>query len=84
MAAGDAPKITAALIERGMPADRPVAVVRSASLAEEECRVGPLRDLATLASGNGGGPATIVIGEVLRERAIAAARPFLFASASGR
>jgi uroporphyrin-III C-methyltransferase len=86
MAAGDAGSIAATLIDRGMAADRPVAVVRSASLDSEECRFGRLGDLASLAEGGHGGPATIVIGEVLRERVLAVARsePSRVSAGSGR
>jgi siroheme synthase len=73
MAAGDAAAVATVLMERGMSAERPVAVVRSASLPDEECRLGRLADLAVLAASGGGGPATLVLGEVLRERAVAAA-----------
>lgn len=74
MAAADAEAIAASLVAGGLAPGLPVAVVRSASLAEQECRVGLLSDLGGLAASGGTGPATLVIGEVLRERAHAAER----------
>jgi uroporphyrin-III C-methyltransferase len=73
MGAGEADTIANALMERGLPRTTPVAVVQNASLPGESCRVARLDQLATLAQ-TSDGPATIVIGEVLRER-LAAARP---------
>jgi uroporphyrin-III C-methyltransferase len=68
MGAGDAATIAATLMARGMPADRPVAVIENASLPDETRHLGQLAELGTLAVRLGGGPAIIVLGEVLRER----------------
>jgi uroporphyrin-III C-methyltransferase len=76
MGAGEAQALADTLVERGLAPDTPVAVVQDASLPGESCHVGRLRDLAGLAA-EAGGPSTIVIGEVLRERALAAARAAL-------
>lgn len=73
MGAGEAEAIANALMERGLARETPVAVVQNASLRGESCCVARLDQLGTLAH-TSDGPATIVIGEVLRER-LAAARP---------
>jgi len=83
MGVGEARAIAEALIARGLAPDTPVAVVGDASLPAEALRLGRLRDLAALAEGVSG-PATIVIGEVLRERAAHAARQAAAAEAPSR
>ena len=68
MGAGDAQSIADVLICRGLAPDRPVAVIENASLPNEAQHIGRLDQLAALAARLGGGPAIIVLGEVLRER----------------
>ncbi len=69
MGSGEAQAIADTLIARGMSADRPVALVENASLPGEARHVARLDQLGTLAARLGGGPAIIVLGEVLRELA---------------
>jgi len=73
MGAGEAAQIAQRLIARGRSAATPVAVVASASLPEARVRLGTLGALAELVDPDAQGPATIVIGEVLRARLRAAA-----------
>jgi uroporphyrin-III C-methyltransferase len=68
MGAGEAGAIAVALIARGRPAGTPVALVESASMPQVSVRYGTLADLGELAAGCGGGPAVILLGEVLREK----------------
>ena len=56
------------------PPQRPVALVESASLPEQSLQVTRLDRLGAIAAARGSGPAIIVLGEVLRERAGAHAR----------
>ena len=74
MGAGEADAIAQTFIERGRAAGTPVALIESASLPAEQWHFGRLRDLGVLAQKLGAGPAIIVLGEVLRERAQAEAR----------
>jgi uroporphyrin-III C-methyltransferase len=74
MGAGEAGAIAQALMDRGRAAATPVAVIESASLPSEQWRFGTLRELGSLARNLGAGPAIIVLGEVLRERAQAGSR----------
>ncbi|MCC6472948.1 MAG: uroporphyrinogen-III C-methyltransferase [Burkholderiales bacterium] len=73
MGAGEAHAIARSLVDAGLDPQTPAAVVQSASLPEETWRLGTLAQLGALAGEVGSGPATIVIGAVLRER-LAAAR----------
>lgn len=66
MGSGEAQAIADTLIRRGMPADRPVALVENASLTGEARHLSRLDDLGALAALLGSGPAIIVLGEVLR------------------
>ncbi|HKO86886.1 MAG TPA: uroporphyrinogen-III C-methyltransferase [Burkholderiales bacterium] len=68
MGAGQSQLIADTLIARGRSADTPIALVESASLAQAQVRYGILRELPTLASQMGDGPAVILLGEVLREK----------------
>ncbi len=68
MGSGEAQAIADTLIRRGMPADRPLAMVENASLAGEAQHIARLDQLGSLTARLGGGPAIIVLGEVLRER----------------
>jgi uroporphyrin-III C-methyltransferase len=68
MGSGEAQAIADMLISRGLPPGRPVALVENASLAGEAQHVARLDEIGMLAARLGGGPAIIVLGEVLRER----------------
>lgn len=67
MGAIHAERVRDALIDLGAPALRPVALVESASWAEERVIRGVLGDLPALAAQLGEGPAIMVVGEVARE-----------------
>lgn len=73
MGAGEAQAIADILIQRGMPPSRPCALVESASLPGEVQHIARLDQLGDLACRLGGGPAIIVLGEVLRGRTETAA-----------
>lgn len=75
MGAGDAPAIAQALIVAGKPASTPVALVESASQSASRTLGGTLADLPALAQQLGGGAAVILVGEVFRPAAAAAAQP---------
>ena len=76
MGAGQASLITAALLAAGKPAETPVVVVESASLADERSYSLSLRDLPCVADLGVTGPAVILIGEVYADmRAAAIAVP---------
>lgn len=68
MGAGEGAAIAAALIAAGKPPSTPVRVVENASLPGCHERAGVLQDLPALAPQTAGGPAVILLGEVLRER----------------
>lgn len=65
MGALEAPRVCDALLARGVPADRPVALVESASLPGERVVSGPLSDLPALVGALGAGPTIMLVGEVL-------------------
>jgi len=67
MGALQAERVAAALIARGVPAQRPVALVESASCPEERIVRGALADLSQLAAELGDGPAIMIIGEAVAE-----------------
>ena len=67
MGAGQAAAITSALLDRGMPASTPVAVVENASLAQQKSYALLLCDLPRIAELGMSGPALIMIGEVYSE-----------------
>src|SRR6267143_3862662 len=67
MGAGLAEEISAELIARGKPKATPLALVESATLPERRILRGTLADLPALALGSGGGPAVVLLGEVLRD-----------------
>jgi len=69
MGAGEAAAIANALILQGRPASTPAAMIESASLSDEQWHFGTLAGLGELAGLVGTGPAIIVLGEVLRDRA---------------
>ncbi len=74
MGAGLAEVISAELIARGKPKATPLALVESATLPGRRILRGTLADLPALALGTGGGPAVVLLGEVLRA---ASAEPVL-------
>jgi uroporphyrin-III C-methyltransferase len=67
MAAGAAPAIASALVEGGKPADTPVALVESATLAAERRGLTTLGALAAAALAPAAGPVVMLVGEVLRD-----------------
>ena len=74
MGAGDAAAIAQALLGAGKRAGTPVAIVENVSLRDVCTVYGTLAELPALAERIGGGPALIVLGEVLSEAVSAAAR----------
>src|SRR6266849_6540635 len=66
MGAGLAQAISTELIGRGKPETTPLVLVESATLPERRILCGTLADLPALALGAGGGPAVVLLGEVLR------------------
>jgi len=73
MTRAEAPALLRALLDAGLPANHPVAIVESASLPQARKLYGTLDSLPQLAAETGGGPAVVILGEVLRE-AVAAAQ----------
>lgn len=75
MGATHSERVREALIERGVPAQRPVALIESASWTEEKVIRGVLADLPALAAQLGEGPAIMIVGEAARaaQSALAAA-----------
>lgn len=67
MGAQQAEQVAAALMARGAPAQRPVALVESASWAEERIVRGALADLSALAAQLGEGPVLMIVGEAVGE-----------------
>jgi siroheme synthase len=65
MGAGLAQEISAELIARGKPKATPLVLVESATLPERRIFRGTLAELPALALGSGGGPAVVLLGEVL-------------------
>jgi siroheme synthase len=74
MGAGDAAAIAQALLAAGKPAGTPVAIMENATLPQARVVYGTLDELPVLAAETGGGPALIVLGEVLSEALIAVRR----------
>ncbi len=72
MGVGEAEWVSKRLIERGRSGTTPVAIVESASLPDARAWYGILAELPALAPRDLRGPATIVLGEILRERLRAA------------
>src|SRR5882724_2632961 len=66
MGAGLAEEISAELIAHGKPKTTPLVLVESATLPEQRILRGTLADLPALALAAGGGPAVVLLGEVLR------------------
>jgi uroporphyrin-III C-methyltransferase len=73
MGAGEAQRISQALIDAGKPAATPLAVIENASLDAVVAR-GTLGEFPRLAAGFAGGPVLILLGEVLRKTVRAAQR----------
>lgn len=67
MGALQSDRVRDTLFARGVPADRPVALVESASLGGQRIVRGALHELADLAAQLGEGPAIMVIGEAVAE-----------------
>lgn len=67
MGALQADRVRDTLVARGIPADRPVALVESASLEGQRIIRGALHELADLTAQLGEGPAIMVIGEAVAE-----------------
>lgn len=67
MGALQAERVAQTLMARGVPALRPVALVESASSADEKSVRGVLGDLPALAALLGDGPAIMIIGEAVAE-----------------
>jgi uroporphyrin-III C-methyltransferase len=73
MGSREAALLATRLVERGASPDLPVAIVESATTPRERRVFGTLSSLGELAESLGGGPAIIVVGEVLREAVAASA-----------
>lgn len=71
MGRGEAEAIRDALVGGGRCGSTPVALVEDASLPGVRRIVGRLHDLPRLAAGSGEGPAIMVVGDVLRDLALA-------------
>ena len=69
MAAGAAQSIAEALIAAGKPGSTPVALVESATLAQEKRLFTTLEALRTLELARAAGPVVMCVGEVFRDRA---------------
>lgn len=67
MGALQAGRVVQALIERGVPASRPVALIENASTENERIVRGVLADLAALASELGEGPSLMIVGKSVAE-----------------
>jgi uroporphyrin-III C-methyltransferase len=62
-----AQRIVDALVERGVPASRPVALLESVSAPDQRIVRGVLRDIPRLVSQLSDGPAIIIVGEAIAE-----------------
>jgi uroporphyrin-III C-methyltransferase len=80
MGAGEAEQVASGLRAHGTATDTPIVLVENASRADHRHLAGTLHDLPALASRRGGGPAVIVVGDVGRALALAAATPQLQAT----
>jgi uroporphyrin-III C-methyltransferase len=70
MGVGEAARIAHTLIASGKSPALPVAIVESASLAEQRILYTTLRDLPSIADGSITGPALILVGPQFRARAL--------------
>ena len=82
MGAGEANAISSALVAAGKSPATPVVVVENASLPDARRYHGTLGTLAAVAAKGSGGPALILLGEVVRDSAIIAAWPNELSSSS--
>ena len=78
------PEIARNLLNHGMPADMPLALISEATLPTQQIHLGTLRDAEKLSAGLAGQPALVVIGEVVRLSSFAAELPQLHAQAVAR
>jgi uroporphyrin-III C-methyltransferase len=76
MGVGEADAVVAALTVHGLKLDTPVVLVESAGRPAVSHTAGTLGELPDLASRRGDGPAVIIVGEVGRALALAAAPAF--------
>lgn len=68
MGLANAPRIAAELLADGLPAETPVAVIENGTRPDQRVSAGALGDLPAIAARHrGGGPALLVVGEVVRE-----------------
>ncbi len=74
MGALNAERVQQALLARGTPASRPVALIENASGADERIVRGSLAELPALAATLGGGPAIMLVGEAIAEARAALAK----------
>jgi uroporphyrin-III C-methyltransferase len=75
------PEIARNLLNHGMPADMPLAVISEATLPAQKILTGTLGETEKLSAGLTNQPALVVIGEVVRLSAFAAELPQLHAQA---
>ena len=75
------PEIARNLLNHGMPADMPLAVVSEATLPTQKIIIGVLGEAEKLSSSLAGQPALVVIGEVVRLSSFATELPQLHAQA---
>lgn len=69
MGVGNLPLIAERLIEHGLSPETPVAVIRKGTFADQKTLIGPLNDIARLATEHGiKPPAVILVGEVVHLR----------------
>ncbi len=66
------PEIARNLLNHGMSADMPLALISEATLPNQQIHLGTLRDAERLSTGLAGQPALVVIGEVVRLSTFAA------------
>lgn len=79
------PEITARLLAHGTPPDTPAAVIASGTLPTQRTVVGTLATLAARVRGEGlEPPATVVVGEVVKVRALLSAEPMGLTHPAGR
>jgi uroporphyrinogen III methyltransferase/synthase len=69
MGVTSAPKWAAALIEHGKPADTPVAIVRHATLPQQQVQVTTLGELPAVAAAGLRPPSIMLVGKAIDERA---------------
>ena len=67
MGAAQAQRVSAELSRRGVPLDRPVAIIESAAGVDQRIVRGRLFEIERLAAGLGDGPAVILVGDAVGE-----------------